>query len=93
MRKKQPLGQNFLTDPHIASEIVQLARIQPEGRVVEIGPGKGLVRFKNGPDAMEFYDNAKYNSFSAEDKGDIRIEFIHFRFGVPRIHRSRILFP
>ena len=43
MRKKQPLGQNFLTDPDIASEIVRLARISPEGRVVEIGPGKGIL--------------------------------------------------
>ena len=43
MRKKQPLGQNFLTDPHIASEIVRLAKIQPDGQVVEIGPGKGIL--------------------------------------------------
>ena len=43
MRKKQPLGQNFLTDPQIASEIVRLARIQPDGQVVEIGPGKGIL--------------------------------------------------
>jgi len=66
---------------------------EEEDHSTEIGAGKGLVRFKNGPDAMEFYDKAKYDSFSAEDKGDIRIEFIHFRFGVPRIHKSRILFP
>jgi 16S rRNA (adenine1518-N6/adenine1519-N6)-dimethyltransferase len=43
MRKKQPLGQNFLTDPQIASEIVDLANINPEGKVVEIGPGKGVL--------------------------------------------------
>lgn len=43
MKKKQPLGQNFLTDPQIASEIVERANIQPEGRVVEIGPGKGIL--------------------------------------------------
>jgi 16S rRNA (adenine1518-N6/adenine1519-N6)-dimethyltransferase len=43
MRKKQPLGQNFLTDLNIASEIVEQAHIQPEGRVVEIGPGKGIL--------------------------------------------------
>ena len=43
MRRKQPLGQNFLTDLNIASEIVRLANIQPEGRVVEIGPGKGVL--------------------------------------------------
>ena len=43
MRKKQPLGQNFLTDPQIASEIVRQANINPEGKVVEIGPGKGIL--------------------------------------------------
>ncbi len=43
MRKKQPLGQNFLTDPEIASEIVRQAHIPSEGKVVEIGPGKGIL--------------------------------------------------
>ncbi len=43
MRKKPPLGQNFLIDLNIASEIVQLAHISPEGQVVEIGPGKGVL--------------------------------------------------
>jgi 16S rRNA (adenine1518-N6/adenine1519-N6)-dimethyltransferase len=43
MRKKQPLGQNFLTDPQIAAEIVDQAHIAPESKVVEIGPGKGVL--------------------------------------------------
>lgn len=43
MRKKRPLGQNFLNDPNIASEIVRQANIPPEGRVVEIGSGKGIL--------------------------------------------------
>ncbi len=43
MRKKQPLGQNFLNDPQIASEIVRQANIAPDGKVVEIGPGKGIL--------------------------------------------------
>lgn len=43
MRKKQPLGQNFLTDPQIASDIVHQAHIPPDGKVVEIGPGKGIL--------------------------------------------------
>ena len=43
MKRKQPLGQNFLTDPQIASEIVRLADIKNEGRVMEIGPGKGIL--------------------------------------------------
>ncbi len=43
MRKKPLLGQNFLTDHHLASEIVRLAHRAPEGRVVEKGPGKGIL--------------------------------------------------
>ena len=41
--KKRPLGQNFLIDPGIAQNIIQLAQIQPEDPVVEIGPGKGIL--------------------------------------------------
>jgi 16S rRNA (adenine1518-N6/adenine1519-N6)-dimethyltransferase len=43
MRKKQPLGQNFLCDPGIAGQIVDLANISPDDHVVEIGPGKGVL--------------------------------------------------
>jgi len=43
MRKKRPLGQNFLNDPNIAAEIIHQANIPPEARVVEIGPGKGIL--------------------------------------------------
>ena len=41
--KKRPLGQNFLIDPSIAQNIIQLAHIQPGEPVVEIGPGKGVL--------------------------------------------------
>ncbi|MBT3366790.1 MAG: ribosomal RNA small subunit methyltransferase A [Nitrospina sp.] len=41
--KKRPLGQNFLIDPNIAQNIIQLAQIQPGEPVVEIGPGKGVL--------------------------------------------------
>lgn len=43
MRKKRPLGQNFLNDSGIAAEIVEAAQIPPDGRVLEIGPGKGIL--------------------------------------------------
>ncbi len=41
--RKRPLGQNFLVDPNIAQNIIDLANIQPEDNVVEIGPGKGVL--------------------------------------------------
>lgn len=43
MRKKRPLGQNFLNDENIAREIIRLANIRPGGEVLEIGPGKGIL--------------------------------------------------
>lgn len=43
MKKKRALGQNFLTDPGIAEDIVQHAGIEEGGTVVEIGPGPGIL--------------------------------------------------
>ncbi|PIQ97191.1 MAG: rRNA methyltransferase [Nitrospinae bacterium CG11_big_fil_rev_8_21_14_0_20_56_8] len=43
MRKKRPLGQNFLIDEEIACEIVRLAHITRDDHVVEIGPGRGIL--------------------------------------------------
>ena len=64
-----------------------------ENHSLEIGEGKGIKRFKEGADAMEYYEKVKYAAFSKENQGDIKLQFIHFRFHVPRILRSRILFP
>jgi len=41
--RKRPLGQNFLVDPEISQKIIELANIQPDDNVVEIGPGKGVL--------------------------------------------------
>lgn len=41
--RKRPLGQNFLVDPEITQQIIELANIQPDDNVVEIGPGKGVL--------------------------------------------------
>ncbi len=37
------LGQNFLIDPNIVRKIVALAEIPPNDRVLEIGPGRGVL--------------------------------------------------
>jgi 16S rRNA (adenine1518-N6/adenine1519-N6)-dimethyltransferase len=41
IRAKKSLGQNFLKDPHYLAKIVDAARVGPEDRVLEIGPGLG----------------------------------------------------
>jgi 16S rRNA (adenine1518-N6/adenine1519-N6)-dimethyltransferase len=40
---KKRFGQHFMSDPSILRRIVQLARINPEDTVVEIGPGRGSL--------------------------------------------------
>lgn len=37
------LGQHFLVDPNTARRIVRLAGVQPDERVVEVGPGLGSL--------------------------------------------------
>ena len=42
-KAKKSLGQHFLKDPKISARIVDLLRIAPEDRVLEIGPGPGAL--------------------------------------------------
>ncbi len=41
IRAIKSLGQNFLRDPHYLNKIADAARVGPEDRVIEIGPGLG----------------------------------------------------
>ena len=43
VRQSRALGQNFLADPNTARRIVRLAEVQPDERVVEVGPGVGSL--------------------------------------------------
>ncbi len=40
---KHRLGQNFLVDDNVIAKILDLARLSPESRVVEVGPGIGTL--------------------------------------------------
>jgi len=60
---------------------------------VEIGQGKGVKRFKDGTDAQDYYTNVTYAELAGGKNADINIEMIQYRYGVPRIVKSRILFP
>ncbi len=42
-RAKKRLGQNFLADRRILDAIVEAADLTPEDRVLEIGPGQGVL--------------------------------------------------
>ncbi len=43
LRPRKSLSQNFLTDPEALDAIVEAAELQPGDRVVEIGPGLGVL--------------------------------------------------
>jgi len=59
---------------------------------IEIGQGKGIQRFKDGADALEYFQNVKHDELAEGKNADINIELIQYRFGIPRIVKSRILF-
>lgn len=42
-RPKRSLGQNFLVDENLARRIVEEARVDPGGTLLEIGPGRGAL--------------------------------------------------
>ena len=42
-RTKKRLGQNFLINPDVISDIIEFADIQPDDTILEIGPGVGFV--------------------------------------------------
>ncbi len=43
LRPRRSLSQNFLTDPAALDAIIEAAELQPADRVVEIGPGLGVL--------------------------------------------------
>ena len=43
IRPRKSLGQNFLFDRRVVERIVQAAEIAPGDRVVEVGPGLGIL--------------------------------------------------
>ena len=46
MRPKKSLGQNFLNDDKILSEIVKHGQIKEDDIILEIGPGTGNLTNK-----------------------------------------------
>lgn len=58
-RAKKSLGQNFLQDKNIAHKIVDALKIEPSDRLMEIGPGPGmLTRFilEAGPSSLSLVE-------------------------------------
>ncbi len=43
LRPRKRFGQHFLVDPNIVRKILDLAAVQPQETVLEIGPGRGVL--------------------------------------------------
>ena len=59
---------------------------------IEIGQGKGIQRFQDGTDAQDYFNNVTHAELAEGTNEDINIELIQYRYGIPRIVKSRILF-
>ncbi len=59
---------------------------------IEIGQGKGIQRFMDGTAALEYFESVKHEELADGKNSDINIELIQYRYGIPRIVKSRILF-
>ena len=57
------------------------------------GDANGSKKFREVEDALGHYDHMQHADFPGAGKTDIKLDFIHMRFGRPRILKSRILFP
>lgn len=43
VRPSKRMGQNFLTDETVVGRIMEVAKLRPGGRVLEVGPGLGIL--------------------------------------------------
>ena len=62
-RAKKSLGQHFLKDAKTSARIVDLLRIGPEDRVLEIGPGPGAITgiiHERGPSEFRLIEKDSY---------------------------------
>ena len=62
-RAKKSLGQHFLKDAKTSARIVDLLRITPEDRVLEIGPGPGAITgiiHERGPARFRLIEKDSY---------------------------------
>ena len=48
-RRRKALGQHFLVDEKLADRIVAAAEIAPGERILEIGPGRGVLTERLAP--------------------------------------------
>lgn len=87
---KKTLGQNFLINRSIAFSLLELARLEPSDRILEIGPGLGTLTFLMSERvkrvvAVEIdrgfvrYLRAKIEEFKLDNVGILEGDFLSLR--------------
>ncbi|MFA6686370.1 MAG: rRNA adenine N-6-methyltransferase family protein, partial [Desulfuromonas sp.] len=54
-RARKRFGQNFLRDQNVVHAIVTAAQLEPEDKVVEIGPGRGALTHVVAPAVAQMH--------------------------------------
>lgn len=85
-------GKKFDVDNYFAVR-GRLWDPKTQDHTIEISAEIGLRRFRDLSDAMPCYDKLRHADFPGGANADINLELIHFRFGIPHVLKSRILFP
>ncbi len=52
-----------------------------------------LGKYRDFADALQRFNKLRYQDLPGHLEGDVDLELLHLRFGVPHVVKSRILFP
>jgi 16S rRNA (adenine1518-N6/adenine1519-N6)-dimethyltransferase len=79
MIAKKCLGQNFLQNPHILSQIVDALSLSPSDRVLEVGPGPSYLTRRIVPHVVSYFAIEIDNQFFGI-LGSLEKEYPNFHF-------------
>ncbi len=58
-----------------------------------ISPRRDANRFRDVDDAIQLYRSCGYDDFPDSGGQDVRLDLVHYRFGIRHIVKTKILFP
>ena len=64
-----------------------------EDHTIPVGGKPESTRFSEVDDALTLFEKMKYADFPDGDGQDVRLDLLHYRFGITHIVKTKILFP